>query len=260
MNRPIITLTTDFGTKDGNVGAVKGVIMRINPKVEIVDVTHEIKPFDSFGAAFTLNNFYRYFPQNTIHLVVIDPGVGSKRQPLLLQTPDFLFVGPDNGVFSFILQNEEIDEIISISNRKYFLSKISPTFHARDIFAPVAAYLSLGVDIREFGVPATECSQLFIPLTKASRRGIVGEIIHVDNFGNLITNIEEKSIQDERIKFIEIKRRRISQTAKSYYEIPEGNIGALIGSSGFLEIATNRGNAAELVKADVDTKVRIIFD
>jgi hypothetical protein len=259
MKRPIITLTTDFGTKDGYIGAVKGIIKRINPDAEIVDVTHEIEPFDIWGAAFALNNFYRYFPQNTIHLVVVDPGVGSKRQPLLIKSADFLFVGPDNGVFSFILQDEEIVEIISISNQKYLLSEPSPTFHARDIFAPVAAYLSMGVDIREFGAPAMECSKLFIPQTKVTKRGIIGEIIHVDNFGNLTTNIEAKSIHLKSIKGIEVKRNKISYIAKSYYDIPEEEIGAVIGSSGFLEISTNQGNAAEFVKADIDTKVRINF-
>ncbi len=128
MKRPIITLTTDFGTKDGYVGAVKGVIKRINPEVEIVDIAHDIEPFDILGAAFTLNNFYRYFPQNTIHLAVVDPGVGSKRQPILIQTENFYFVGPDNGIFSFVLQNENITEIINLSNDKYHLSKSSRTF------------------------------------------------------------------------------------------------------------------------------------
>ncbi len=260
MNQPIITLTTDFGTKDGYVGAVKGVIKRINPEAEIIDITHEIEPFDVVGAAFALNNCYRYFPQNTIHLVVVDPGVGGKRQPLLIQSTDFFFVGPDNGSFSFILQNEEIDEIISISNRKYFLSILSSTFNARDIFAPVTAYQSLGVDIQEFGAPATDCSKLFIPQTKVSQKGITGEIIHVDNFGNLITNIEAKSVQKRKIKSIEIKHKKINQIARSYYEIPEGKIGVLIGSSGFLEIATNQGNASKSMKAGLDTKVKINFE
>ena len=260
MNQPIITLTTDFGTKDGYVGAVKGVIKRINPDAEIIDVTHEIEPFDVWGAAFTLNNFYRYFPQNTVHLVVVDPGVGSRRQALLIQTPDFIFIGPDNGVFSSILQNEETAEIISISNKKYLLSKTSCTFHARDIFAPVAAYLSLGVDIREFGVPAVECSKLFIPTAKVVKGCIVGEIIHIDNFGNLITNIDAISIQSKNIKGVEIKHQRIRKIANSYYDIPEEKIGAVIGSSGYLEIATNQGNVAKLMKAGLGTKVKINFE
>jgi S-adenosylmethionine hydrolase len=259
MNRPIITLTTDFGTKDGYVGAVKGVIKRINPYAEIVDITHEIEPFDVFGTAFTLNNFYRFFPQNTIHLVVVDPEVGSRRQALLIKTPNFLFVGPDNGVFSLVLQDEEIDEIISISNRKYLLTETSHTFHARDIFAPVAAYLSLGVDIREFGAPALECSRIFIPQTETSQKGIVGEIIHIDNFGNLITNIEAKSVQKRKIKSIEIKHKRINQIARSYSDIPQGKIGAVIGSSGFLEIAANQGNAADCLKTEISTQVKVNF-
>ncbi|MCK4465237.1 MAG: SAM-dependent chlorinase/fluorinase, partial [Bacteroidales bacterium] len=132
MGKPIITLTTDFCTKDGYVGAVKGVIERINPEVEVVDITHQVEPFDVLDAAFVLNNFFRYFPKNTIHVVVVDPGVGSSRQSLLVKSEDFFFVGPDNGVFSFVYQNERILEIILLSNKKYFLAELSSTFHARD--------------------------------------------------------------------------------------------------------------------------------
>ncbi|MGB2988727.1 MAG: SAM-dependent chlorinase/fluorinase, partial [Candidatus Zixiibacteriota bacterium] len=135
MGKPIITLTTDFGTKDGYVGAVKGVIKRINPDAEVVDVTHEIEPFDILGAAFTLNNFYQCFPRGTIHLTAVDPGVGGQRQPLLIKSKDFFFVGPDNGVFSFVFENERISDIVVLSNKEYFLAELSGTFHARDIFA-----------------------------------------------------------------------------------------------------------------------------
>ncbi len=257
MKRPIITLTTDFGTKNGYVGAVKGVIKRINPEAEIVDITHDIESFDILGVSFTLNNFYRYFPQNTIHLAVVDPGVGSKRQPLLIKSEDFYFVGPDNGIFSFAIQNENITEIINLSNHKYHLYKPSSTFHARDIFAPVAAYLSLGVDVKEFGIPARECSKLVIPLPQMSRNGITGEIIHIDNFGNLITNIVAESFKVKRVIRIEIKRIEIDRISQSYFEIPENKIGAVIGSSGFLEIAMNQSSAENTLKANIGTRVKI---
>lgn len=260
MIKPIITLITDFGTKDGYVGAVKGVIKRINPEAEILDITHDIEPFDILGAAFTLNNFYRYFPQNTIHLAVVDPGVGSKRQPLLIKSEDFCFVGPDNGIFSFVLQNEKITEIISLSNDKYHLSKSSNTFHARDVFAPVAAYLSLGVDVKEFGAPAGECFKLVIPPPQTSKKGIVGEIIHIDNFGNLMTNIDAESLKVKRIIRIEIKRAKIDRISQSYFEIPENKIGAVIGSSGFLEIAMNQRNTDKVLKANIGTPVKINFE
>jgi S-adenosylmethionine hydrolase len=259
MKRQIITLTTDFGTKDGYVGAVKGVIKRINPEVEIVDITHDIKPFDVLGASFVLNNFYRYFPKNTIHLVVVDPGVGGARNPLLIKSENFFFVGPDNGVFSLIYQNERITEIIVLSNKKYFLAKLSATFHARDVYAPVTAYVSLGVDIREFGTPAKECSKLIIPQPNLTTKNLVGEIIHVDNFGNLITNIGTELLDNKRITKIIVGKIEIARLAQSYFDIPTKELGAVMGSSGFLEIATNQGNAQELSKGKISTPVRVTF-
>lgn len=280
MKRQIITLTTDFGTKDGYVGAVKGVIKRINPKVEIVDITHDIKPFDVLGANFVLNNFYKYFPKNTIHLVVVDPGVGSAREPLLVKSEEFLFVGPDNGVFSLIYQNERITEIIVLSNEKYFLAdrfdsststlsqaksrdklttRLSSTFHTRDIFAPVAAYLSLGVDIKEFGTVARECLRFTFPQPNLTKKSLVGETIHIDNFGNMITNMGTELVQNEKIIKIVVGKREITRLAQSYFDIPENDLGVVIGSSGFLEIAANQGNAQKLSKGRIGTPVKITF-
>lgn len=259
MKRPVITLTTDFATKDGYVGAVKGVIKRINPEAEIVDVTHEIEPFDVLSAAFTLNNFYRFFPQGTIHLVVVDPGVGSLRQPLLIKSEDFFFVGPDNGVFSCVFQNERITEIIVLSNKKYFLAKLSNTFHARDVFAPVAAYISLGLDVKEFGTPATKCLKLYIPQPTSTKKNIVGEVIHIDSFGNLITSIDAELLENKNVTQIEVGKKKIKRIAQSYFDIPEKEIGAVAGSSGFLEIAMNQESARKIVKGDIGTSVRITF-
>jgi S-adenosylmethionine hydrolase len=260
MGKPIITLTTDFGTKDGYVGAVKGVIKRINPDAEVVDITHETGPFDILGAAFTLNSFYRFFPRGTIHLAVVDPGVGSQRQPLVIKSKDFFFVGPDNGLFSFVFENETITDMVVISNEEYFLAELSSTFHARDLFAPVAGYLSLGVKVNEFGKAAKECYKLAIPEPKLSKGKLSGEIIHIDGFGNLVTNIAAKSLQGRKVAAITMARRRIKRFARSYSDIKEGDVGALIGSSDLLEIALDQGSAQQALKSKVGSAVTVTFE
>jgi S-adenosylmethionine hydrolase len=268
MNKKIITLLTDFGSKDGYVGAVKGVIKRINPQAEIVDVTHDIDSYDILGAAFAFSNFYKYFPKGTIHLAVVDPGVGSSRQPILVKTKDFFFVGPDNGVFSFIYQREDITDIIIISNKKYFLAESSSTFHARDIFAPVAAYLSLGIKIDEFGSPAKECLKFILPQPESKGKSLKGEIIHIDRFGNLITNIPSDLLNKKKNIEIMVRKRKIKGISRSYFEIKETcserskskELGALIGSSDFLELAVNQASAQKLLKAKVGNPVRINFE
>lgn len=260
MRKKIITLLTDFGTKDGYIGAVKGVIKRINPQAEIVDITHDIDSYDVLGAAFALNNFYGYFPRGTIHLAVVDPGVGSLRRPILMKTKDFFFVGPDNGIFSFIYQKEDIADIIVISNREYFLAEPSCTFHARDIFAPVAAHLSLEIRIDQFGSPAKECMKFIFPQPDSKGKSLKGEIIHIDRFGNLITNISADFLEKKKKVEIVVGKRRIKRISRSYFEIKEKEVGALIGSSGFLELALNQGSARKLLKAKIGDPVRINFE
>jgi S-adenosylmethionine hydrolase len=260
MRKKIITLLTDFGTKDGYIGAVKGVIKRINSQAEIVDVTHDIDSYDVLGAAFALSSFYRYFPKGTIHLAVVDPGVGSLRQPILIKTKDFFFVGPDNGIFSFIYQRGNIVDIIIISNKKYFLAEPSSTFHARDIFAPVAAYLSLGIKTDELGSPAKECVKFIIPQPESKGRSLKGEIIHIDRFGNLITNIPADLLENKKNAEIIVGKRRVKGISRSYFEIKEKELGALIGSSGFLELAVNQGSAQAFLKAKIGDRIRIDFE
>jgi S-adenosylmethionine hydrolase len=259
MEQPIITLTTDFGTKDGYVGAVKGVIKRINRHVEIIDITHELKPFDVLGAAFALRNSSAYFPRGAVHLAVVDPGVGSERQSLLIRTSDFYFVGPDNGVFSFVYDTQDILEIIRLSNREYLLADVSSTYHARDIFAPVAAYVSLGVDVDQFGPPAKECVKLLIPQPKVTKRVLTGEVIHIDGFGNLITNIGAELLHKKSIASITMGRKRINRISRSYVDIHSGQAGALIGSSGLLEIAMNQGNAQQVLGAKIGMRIKVSF-
>lgn len=259
MGNEIITLLTDFGTRDGYIGAVKGVIKRINPQAEIVDITHDVDSYDVLGAAFALSNFYKYFPKGTIHLAVVDPGVGSLRQPILIKTEDFFFVGPDNGIFSFIYQREDLTDIIIISNKKHFLAEPSSTFHARDIFAPVAAYLSLGIKTDEFGSPAKECMKFFIPQPESKGESLKGQIIHIDRFGNLITNICADLLKRKKNVEIVMGKRKIRGISRSYFEIKEKGLGALIGSSDFLELAVNQGSAQKLLKAKVGNRIRIDF-
>jgi S-adenosylmethionine hydrolase len=260
MRKKIITLLTDFGTKDGYIGAVKGVIKKINPQAEIVDVAHDVDSYDVLGAAFALNNYYRYFPGGTIHLAVVDPGVGSMRQPILVKTQNFFFVGPDNGIFSLVYQRENLTDIIVLSNKKHFLAELSSTFHARDIFAPVAAHLSLGVETGRFGSPAEECMKFVMPEPVSKGRSLEGTIIHIDRFGNLITNVTADLLKNKKIGEIMVGKRKVKGLARSYFEIKEKNLGALIGSSGFLELAVNRGSAQEMLRAKVGARIRVDFE
>lgn len=260
--KKIITLITDFGTKAGYLGALKGVILKINPEVELVDITHEVNPFDVWEGAWVLNSCYQFFPSGTIFLVVVDPGVGGPRKLLLIKSEDYYFVGPDNGVFSFVYEKEKILEMIHITNEKYFIGKPSSTFHGRDIFAPVAAYISLGVKMDEFGKTASECFKFKIPSPQISKNKIIGEILYVDSFGNLITNINQNLVDKvKRMNSLEIicKGKRTKKISRSYFEGKEKEILALVGSSGFLEISTNQDNAQRILRAKKGDKIRIEY-
>lgn len=239
----IITLTTDFGLEDHYVGSMKGVILRINPNSVITDITHYIPRHDLFKAAFIVNNFYQYFPKDSIHVVVVDPGVGSERKPIVMETEYGIFIGPDNGVFSFIIENNEDTIIREISNINYMLADISNTFHGRDIFAPVAAHISLGNNLAELGDKINSPVLLDINKPKVVNDQIVGEVIYADSFGNLITNITRDMTSN--IKEIRIEGHIIDTVANSYQDVKKGELLAIIGSSGFLEISINHGSAAK---------------
>jgi len=250
----IITLTTDFGEKDYSVGVVKGVILSISPEAKIIDITHQLQPFNLISAALTLKNVHNYYPAGTIHLAVVDPGVGGKRKPVLVHTEKYVFVGPDNGIFSWI--NEPGKKVIHLTNSKFFLNPVSSTFHARDIFAPVAAYLSLGVRIDEFGRPVSKIVKLRLPPVQFTKDKLFGEVINVDNFGNLITNIQPEKLKNG-FKRIKIKGRKILNISQTFSNAPEGKILAYRGSAGFLEIGVNQGSAAKKLKAKIGEKVEI---
>jgi len=256
-----ISLTTDFGTRDWFVGTMKGVIAGLNPRANIVDVTHEIPSGDIRAAAFALRASYHYFPKRTVHVAIVDPGVGSNRRAIAVRTSEYVFVGPDNGVLSWALGNETIKEIRSLENSKYFLQPISRTFHGRDIFAPVAAHLSRGVPPKNFGPALTQFLRLPWPNPRIRDDRIEGQVIYVDRFGNAITNIESASIRESSTPSacIFLGGRRFCRVGSFYQTVPQGKPIAVIGSSGFLEISVNSGNAAQELRLEVGTAVTLRY-
>ena len=289
----VITLLTDFGNQDAYVGIMKGVIAGINPFANIIDICHSIHPQDIFSGAYLLYTSYKYFPRKTIHVAVVDPGVGSRRDIICVETKDYFFLVPDNGLLSFIIQNEKPKSIFRITNNKYFLPSPSNTFHGRDVFAPVAAHLSLGVKPQQLGIKINQLEQLDMPKPVHKKTGHVeGQIIHIDRFGNLITNITkeylvkgtggqksdigskksevrgkkpeafEKTSKDKMLlKYDTIEttigKKRIVGLSKTYTDAKPGEPLVLIGSAGFLEVSINQGNAQKYFKADKGGKIII---
>jgi S-adenosylmethionine hydrolase len=274
---PVITLTTDFGYDDAYVAAVKGAILSINPEATIIDVTHSVRPQDILQAAFILNGAYRYFPKQTVHVAIVDPGVGSERRGVILKTPSAIFVAPDNGILSYIIddlfsvdgrsvteQTQGLTEVVfkkgleaaAITDPRFWRHPVSPTFHGRDIFAPVAAGLSLGISPFEFGEKIN--SLHILPIAKPSLDpdgNVIGQVSHVDRFGNLITNIKSNNLPGKDI-MIEVAGRRI-QGMSDYYEQGEG-VMAVVGSSGYLEISLRDGSACDFLELGLGDEIRVI--
>jgi S-adenosylmethionine hydrolase len=265
--RPLITLTTDFGYDDPFVGVMKGVILKINPDARIVDITHGIRPQDVQEAAFTIGMNYRYFPADTIHVVVVDPGVGSARRPLLIFSENHFFVGPDNGVFSHIYRvKHETLEVIHIAAEHYFLQRRSPTFQGRDLFAPVAAWFSRGVRMEKFGDPITDYRVIDIPFPVTAGEGVLrGCIIHIDRFGNAISNIAEGDLNGLKklrpgVSFKVLLRGSEVRVKNFYYESGDDNLYALLNSSGYLEFFVRGGSASSQYHVTVGDEVVIRID
>jgi S-adenosylmethionine hydrolase len=274
---PVITLTTDFGYDDAYVAAVKGAILNINPVATIVDVSHSIKPQDILQAAFVLSAVYRYFPKETVHVAIVDPGVGSDRRGMILKTPSAMFVGPDNGIFSYVIddlfsaesrsvieQTHGLTEIVfktgleaaAITDPRFWRQPVSPTFHGRDVFAPVAAGLSLGISLYEFGEKINSVHVLPVPKPSLDPDGnLVGQIIHIDRFGNLIANIRSSSLPGKNV-VIEVGGQRI-QGISDYYAQKEG-VMAVVGSSGYLEISLRDGSARDFLGIEEGDEIRVI--
>ena len=246
---PVISLLTDFGTADYFVGAVKGAILSVNPQAVIADITHEIAPQDILAGAFTLLAAYKTFPAGTIHVAVVDPGVGSTRCPIIVSANQQFFVGPDNGIFTYIYDREPAHRIFHVTAKKYFRRDQSSTFHGRDIFAPVAAALSNGVKPRKFGPVIDDAIRLPDPLgpEKLKNGGVRARIIHIDRFGNCVTNLTSDLVKANATLII--NRKTIREFRKFYGEDSAKMPFAIWGSAGFLELSVNGGSAAKLLRA-----------
>lgn len=253
----IITLTTDFGTQDWFAATMKGVILGIAPRAAIVDLTHEIPAGDVCAGAFALAAGCRFFPKGTVHVAVVDPGVGGARKAIAVQTANFLFVGPDNGVLSLALARENIKSVHRLENTSYLLRPVSHTFHGRDIFAPVAAYLARGASIRKMGPAQTDFVRLQWPQPRVRQNRIDGEVVFIDRFGNAITNIENAGLNTRNQQEVFLGRRRLCSLKAFYQSVRAGQAVAVPGSSGFLEIAVNVGSAAKRFRLKIGDRVNV---
>lgn len=252
----IIALLTDFGTKDYFVGALKGVILSINSEAKIIDITHEIEPQNIQSAGFTLASCYQNFPPKTIFVSVVDPGVGSKRRVILVETEKYYFIAPDNGLLSLVLVNEVNYRVFQLTNPKFFRQPVSQTFHGRDVFAPVAAWLSKGISPGEFGKEITDLvvNDSLTP-NRVSANQIEGQIIHIDNFGNLVTNLKKKDLPE---KFsLQINEKIITKHQTFFAEAEINNLFSIWGSAGYLEIVAYLNSAKDLLKVKIGERVLV---
>lgn len=263
----VITLTTDFGLEDEYVGVMKGVIAAIDPDARVIDICHTLKPHDIVQAGLTLDAAFGYFPKGTIHLVVVDPGVGTGRRVIAFKSADYFFIGPDNGVFSPVLERGEPFEIVSVTNETYFLKSISRTFQGRDIFAPVAAYISRGMTLKELGPEIGFEKLVRLPFSKPRidpTGDLVGHVTGVDRFGNLITDIHENCLSDfckkavnHRLVFRVGVSKQSFEMAEAYGAVDFKMPLAIIGSRGYLEVAVCQGSAAEYFGAHIGADVSV---
>lgn len=259
---PIITFTTDFGLKDAYVGVLKGVVLSIEPGARLIDLSHEVEPHNVAEGAFLLRSAYRFFPSNAIHVAVVDPGVGTDRRAIAIQTTHGVFVGPDNGVFTYVLADQgavaghnaalQGAAAVELANSEFRLHDVSTTFHGRDVFAPAAAHIARGVPMAEFGpaVDRVALLQYSLPLTRGP--DVLGTILHVDRFGNAISNIRHDDLPSSPI--FELAGIEIEGLSASYQD---ARINALIGSSGFVEVAVQNGSAASTMGLSVGDTVRV---
>ncbi len=245
---PIVTLTTDFGGGDYYVGAMKGVILGISPEVQLVDISHQIPPQDVLAAAFVLRHAAREFPPGTVHLAVVDPGVGTSRRPLALHSSGHLWVGPDNGLFSFVLDRAD-SRVHEIARPGLGRSNPSSTFQGRDLFAPLAAHLCRGLDLADIGPPVADPVRLAESAPCRSADRIAGHIIYIDRFGNLVSNIEAADIAPWGAALhLRLGDHVLTELCRTYEDVEPGAPLALIGSAGLLEVAVNQGHAARQLR------------
>lgn len=258
----LITLTTDFGLQDPFVGQLKGAILRRNLQARIIDLTHSIEPHNILAGAVTIRSSYHSFPKGSIHMVIVDPGVGSQRNIIALMADDHIFIAPDNGALTFLFRDRKIDAVHRVENRSLFPDEISATFHGRDIMAPVAAALADGMPLSQVGpqVDLDTCVELDIPETHFDENGITGRIIYIDRFGNIRTTITSFTLaqyQPSSFAGIFIAQHKINSISTTYSDAAPGELLALIDSAGHLEIAANRGNAGEIIGCNIGDPVNV---
>jgi hypothetical protein len=263
----IITLTTDFGLNDHFVGAVKGVILDTAPDAQIIDISHAVQPFDILDGALTISQAYSYFPAGTVHMVIVDPGVGTARRPVILTGDRHLFIAPDNGVLSLVYDREDRLSVRHVTADHYFLEPRSNTFHARDIFAPVAGFLAKGVDPDRFGEEITDYVRFGAPRPKpVDEHTLRGIVLKVDRFGNLITNITPHDapqlfeVKPPGFKIAIGTKSQATRMCTNYAEGAPGEVFGILGSMGFLEVATNRGSAFQILGAGKGSEVNVVME
>ena len=259
--RPIITLTTDYGTNDHLVGTLKGVILKINPDVTIVDITHDVTPYDLLDGALAIGSAYSYFPARTIHVVVVDPGVGTERRPLLVTGETQYFVAPDNGVLSLVYEREENVLVRHANVEHYYLHPVSKTFHGRDVFAPLAAWLAKGSQANSMGDEITDYKKFAMPKPKVADGVAKGVVLRIDSFGNVITNFRAEdlpaaAVEHGTVQFT-IGNHSVNKLVDTFAKGKSGEAFAYIGSTGFIEIGINRGNAAKSLAIGRGTQVAL---
>lgn len=265
---PVISLLTDFGSSDAYVGIMKGVILSKAPNARIVDISHQVPPHHLVHAAYLIDSAYRYFPKGTVHVVVVDPGVGSDRAVIALEAAGYFFLAPNNGVLTLILEKTKASAVVKVENRRLFLETVSRTFHGRDVFAPVAAYIAMEGDIQDLGPTLAPGDRVQLPIAKpqTGKTGeLVGAVIDIDRFGNLITNIDEGLIEALGAKrglavTVRIGKNQIRGLQVSYAGVSPGATLAIIGSRGTLEISINSGSASEFFSAAVGDQVTLIAE
>ena len=253
MPGQIITLTTDYGTSDHLVGTVKGVILKIQPEAQIVDIHHHVVPYDVLDGALAICSAYSYFPSKTVHIVIVDPGVGTSRRSILVSANNQYFIAPDNGVLSLIYEREDPFVVRHITAEHYFLRPVSATFHGRDIFAPVAAWLTKNWQTEAFGEVIDDFTRFALPRPKTEGKELHGAVLRVDNFGNLMTNITlndlPESMRHQGDIKMSISGKPINKFVETFADGPVDKPVALVGSAGFIEIAINRRSAAKALGA-----------
>jgi S-adenosyl-L-methionine hydrolase (adenosine-forming) len=265
-NQRLITLTTDFGANDHSVGTMKGVILQINPTAQIIDICNGVNSFDLLDGALTIAQAYKHYPANTVHMVIVDPGVGSARRPLLVTTGNHFFLAPDNGVLSLVYEREERLSVRHITAEHYFLQPVSQTFHGRDVFSAIAGWMSKGVEVSKFGDEITDFVRFGAPKPKpVNDKLLKGIVLKSDRFGNLITNFTAHDLPQlfdpnpPPFKIV-IGKHEITKVKTSYAQGVPGELFAIMGSMGYVEISANRAAATKVIGVDKGTEVGVLFE